>query len=634
MAASRAPLQPLGGRRPPPPRVGLPLFALAVAVWAVLVLRFGLPPPLINLLLVPIGLAVVGWPPAAVRALVLLLATGAFGVCLATPSVPAETMARIAFQLLAFAAALEVAMRLLQQRDAAVQELRAREERYRLLVETADVIPWERELPSRRFRYVGPQAERLLGYPLERWYEPDFWEGRLHPEDRERAVASGRLASERGEDHAFEYRMLAADGRVVWLREVVSVVRAADRLVGQRGVMVDVSEPRRLELALQQAQRLESLGVLAGGIAHEFNNLLTGILGNASLLEDALAGDGRARELASEIERSAQRAAELTRQMQAFAGQGALAARVRDLSEIAADTLARFSPDLPPRIEVVFERCAQPLPIRADRDQLQQLILNLARNAAEAIGPAGGRIWLRTARAGAERRPLAHALTAPLPGDGASAEIEIEDDGPGMDEATLARCFDPFFSTRAPGRGLGLPAVLGTVRSHGGSLQLETEPGSGLRICVRLPLAEGAPAADDARHTARAPSALRPRVLLVDDEDSVRQLAARVLERHGYEVEQFRDGKRALERLDTSPGFDAIVLDMTMPGLSGSEVLRSLRERWPALPVLLISGFSKQGFDPALFADPALAFLDKPFSAAELARHLEALLASVGTAGG
>ena len=399
---------------------------------------------------------------------------------------------------------------------------------------------------------------------------------------------------------------------------------------------VDVSErfaardrERQLEAQVQHGQKLESLGVLAGGIAHDFNNLLVGILGNADLArrrEDA----SPTRAYLDDIVHAAQRAAELCRQMLAYAGQAQPELSSVDLTGLARDTV-ELLPMVSGRALLTCELAPNLPPTRADATQLRQVVMNLLTNAAEATlggGPANERkIVLRSGEMECDARYLVECSADESTKPGRYVYVEVEDTGCGMEPEARSRMFDPFFSTKQGGSGLGLSAVLGIVRRHDGAIHVTTRPQHGTTIRVVLPVAPRAveaPVEGDTHCAPLSPAA----ILVVDDEPTVRQVARRILEAHGHRVTVAEDGVHALEVYAAHKGaFDAVLLDVSMPRLGGLEVLADLREQNPRLPIVLASGFAENE-EASRSNDAITTFIGKPYDIRSL---LEALHRVAGT---
>ncbi len=372
-------------------------------------------------------------------------------------------------------------------------------------------------------------------------------------------------------------------------------------------------ERRRLEAGVQQAQKLESLGLLAGGIAHDFNNILTAIVGGASMALTELPAGSSARGDLEQVIAAAERAAKLTRQMLAYAGRASFAVETFDLNVVIREMAELIAVSVPKQVRLVHDPAAPLPPIRGDRTQVSQIVLNLITNAAEATAARGGTVTIATRpreRAGLD---LA-AFRFPPAGDApAFVELTVRDDGVGMPDDTQERIFDPFFSTKGSGRGLGLAAVLGIVKRSGGTLRVTSAPGAGTAMSVLFPAAAAAaPAAREDRR-AGAPARATGTVLLVDDEESLRRTTRRLLERAGYAVIEARDGLEAVERFrEDAARISAIILDVTMPVMGGAEAFGRIREIAPAVPVVVSSGYDEQD-TASTFTGPNVEFLQKPY---------------------
>ncbi len=388
---------------------------------------------------------------------------------------------------------------------------------------------------------------------------------------------------------------------------------------GYLEIVTDITEKRRIEEQLRHTQKLESLGVLAGGVAHDFNNLLTGMLGNASLALDTLPENHPNRILLEEVTRAAERAADLTRQLLAYAGKGRFVLRVLDLSELVREIGGLVQASIPKQVQLRLQ-LADDLPgIEADPGQIQQIVMNLVINGAEAIGEEGGMVLVRT---GVQQVDEQYIDTVAPSGEtlkpGEYVSLEVHDTGCGMSEETLGKIFDPFFTTKFAGRGLGLSAVQGIVRAHQGALKVYSKPGSGttFKVLFRSAGAPVAPQPAPEHADLRGSGA----VLVVDDESIVRETVRHTLERYGYDVLVAKEGAEAIEifrqRRDT---IRVVLLDLTMPGMSGEQTLRELQRLQPGVKVLLSSGYNEV---EALhrFAGKGLAgFIQKPYTAAALA---------------
>jgi len=422
------------------------------------------------------------------------------------------------------------------------------------------------------------------------------------------------------------------EGELIQTRRDGARIRVASRwalLRGARGeprgyfeINTDVTEKRRIEEQLQHTQKLESLGVLAGGVAHDFNNLLTGILGNTSLALDRTPQYDPNYPLLEEAITAAERAADLTRQLLAYAGKGRFVTRTIDLSDLVREISGLVQTSVPKGVSLCLQLADQLPGVDADPGQLQQIVMNLVINGAEAVGTEGGTVMVST---GVQQVDEPYIATISPLRPGRYVSLEVHDTGSGMDEATLARIFDPFFTTKFAGRGLGLAAVSGIVRAHKGGLKVDSKPGQGTTFKVLLPASvnpiPGSVPAFSGDLTGTGA------VLVVDDEETVRRTAQHTLERYGYQVTTAGDGVVAVEMFSRNPeGFALVLLDLTMPVISGEETLRRLQVADPNVRVLLTSGYNE---DEAVerFAGRGLAgFIQKPYTAAALAERVKEAL--------
>ncbi len=509
----------------------------------------------------------------------------------------------------------------------------ASEQRFRALIENSlDAIALVS--PEGRLLYGSPSIARMLGYPVESLLGRLAFE-LVHPDDlpEKFALAAHLLAAPGNHTHQV-VRFRHQNGEWRWLEvqetnllhdPAVGALVANFRDVGERKHAEE--ERARLERQFQESQRLEGLGVLAGGIAHGFNNLLTAILGSASLIDMGLPSPSPLRAHVQQIEQASERAAELCQQMLAYAGKGLFFVRPADLSAVVQDTATLLRVSLPRKTTLEFRLAPGLAPVLADLTPLRQVLVNLILNAAEAIGDREGRITLSTRQVflGPEKAALA-GTGAELP-DGDCVVLEVRDTGVGMDEATRRRVFEPFFSTKFTGRGLGLAAVLGIVRGHKGVVQVESAPGQGSTFRLIFPAAVAAAHVLVAQPATPGDRRARGTVLVVEDEPAVRALVAGILEEQGLEVVQAADGLEALDGLPHyPPDLCVVLLDLTMPRLGAAEVLRELRQSRPQLPVVLMSGYSEHELGERFAGEKLAGFLQKPFTRAELVEKVRSAL--------
>jgi PAS domain S-box-containing protein len=447
--------------------------------------------------------------------------------------------------------------------------------------------------------------------------------------------AAFQAALEEGRSFDLELELLTADHRPIWVRTIGRVEKNTRRVLRVYGSFQDITarkkeeeERQKLQQKMLEAQKLESLGVLAGGIAHDFNNLLTVIMGNASLAKES---PSMAAESLQQIETATHRAADLCRQMLAYAGRSRSTLENIDLNRIVTDTIHLLRLSIGKNAALDFALAPLPLAVEADVSQIRQVIMNLVINASEAFDDGGGRIRVSTSKTPVTSGELREArLGQDLP-PGTYVSVEVSDDGCGMSGETMTRIFDPFFTTKFSGRGLGLAAVLGIVRTHRGAFFVKSTLGRGSTFRMLLPPSNRsltpAPADGTLNHEANPTPATPSIFLVVDDEPSVRKLASNILEHEGHTVAQASDGYEALALALAHGGrFTAILLDLTMPGLDGPTTLRELRQMKLAIPVLIMSGYSEIDARKRFADDPLIAFLPKPFTGEILLNNLHALL--------
>ena len=394
----------------------------------------------------------------------------------------------------------------------------------------------------------------------------------------------------------------------------------------------DVTERKQAEAKerehqeqLRESARLESLGVMAGGVAHDFNNLLTGILGNASLLAETTQDADRP--VAREIVLAAERAADLTRQMLAFSGKGHFVIDVVNLNALVLQNLTLLRASLSRSVSVELELNREACLVEADRAQIQQVIMNLLINASEAIGERPGEVAIRTTiaeLAGSRFSPHMQVVIPP----GRYAVLEVRDNGSGMASDTVKRIFDPFFTTKFTGRGLGLAAALGIVKGHCGDVEVISTPGLGTTFRIFLPasvrgsLAQKGP---DSEATLRASGQT---VLVVDDELTVRNTATTALEHRGFRVLVATNGAEALEVLRSEPSISVVLLDLTMPVMTGEQAIPLIKAMRPSLPIILSSGFGETEISNRFASSGIADFLQKPYSLAGIVSKVMHVLQS------
>ncbi len=513
--------------------------------------------------------------------------------------------------------------------------LRESEQRYRLVMEQTGQLIYDLDVETQRVRWFGTAAaEQILGCTAEEFSRLgiDGWRSLLHPEDREAAIARLEHSLHTGEPCQAEYRLRHRDGSYHLVDERGAVLRRPDGVVYRMvGRMTDITERRRVELERQQldkklleTQKLESLGVLAGGIAHDFNNLLTGVLGNAGLARIDLPADSTARRQIAQIEHAAQRAADLCKQMLAYSGKGRFVVQTLDLNELVEESLALLSVSISKKATLRFEAAPDLPPVSADATQLRQVVMNLVINASEALEGAAGQITVTTGKLAVDPAYLA---TAQFTGDlrpGPAVFLAVTDTGTGMSRETIARIFDPFFTTKFTGRGLGLAAVLGIIRGHKGAIKVDSEPGSGTTFRLLFPAAKGLAqpiAPPTAPHSEWKGTG---RVLVIDDEEAVREVTLSILRALGFEADAAHDGIEGIEKFEAGPGrYAAVLLDLTMPRIDGEETFLQLRKLQPDLKVILMSGYNRVDAINRFIGKGLAGFVQKPFQVETLAAELQ-----------
>ena len=430
-----------------------------------------------------------------------------------------------------------------------------------------------------------------------------------------------------------ELSQIARDDRRLFVHSRQALIRGRDGLPDRIiGIFVEITERKQNEERLRQAQKLESIGLLAGGIAHDFNNLLTVIIGNADLVLHKYPSIDEIQHIIS----ASERAAELTSQLLAYAGMGHFVTTTFNLSDLVSGSRQLVSASIPKTAELVFHLSEEELPIEADPSQIEQVLMNLVINAGEAMPPhTDGRIEIATSICDVALEAVRAHAPAFDARPGQFVCLEVADNGAGMDEATLARIFDPFFSTKFTGRGLGLAAVQGIVRSCGGFIEVQSSSGVGSKFRVFLPAAGRKPAA--VIPASGRPGALRRRdlrhaaILVVDDEEMVRQLACVALQRQGYEVLEAKDGKDAIGVLARAGPLPSLVLlDLTMPRIGGEELVPILNRDYPGLNIIVTSGYAEENVRPVFPPGAVAGFLQKPYTAAALTEKVEKTLDSGG----
>jgi PAS domain S-box-containing protein len=517
-----------------------------------------------------------------------------------------------------------------------IDELRALREsewRYRQITAASRDLVTETDSKG-RFVYVNAAALEVTGRPPEAMVGTSAV-SHLHPDDVSEYLATLRRGWEKGTVvHVPPHRIRHADGSWVWVEATGVTYRTP---AGERriiGVARDISariraerEHHELERRMRQTQKLEGLGVMAGGIAHDFNNLLTPILGDASLALRDMPEDSPHRDALQKIQQAALRAAALTAQMLTYAGKQEVTIERLDLSQAVAELAPLLESATSRAVPVRFELEPDLPRVSADRTQLGQILINLALNAAEAMGDSGDPITLRTGSLHADRALLDDSELGSELSEGEYAYLEVSDTGTGMSPETRARIFDPFFTTKFTGRGLGLASVLGIVRRHRGTIAIRTGPDQGTRFRVLLPRATVVPTTRSAPLARPAEWRACGTVLVIDDDEGVRSLVSETLSRIGVDVMMACNGLEGVALFRShADEIDGVLLDHTMPGLTGERAFAEIRRIRSDVRIVMVSGYSQERATERLEDAGLVGFLQKPFLPESLVDMVRKLL--------
>ncbi len=475
---------------------------------------------------------------------------------------------------------------------------------------------------------------RVLGYTKEELLGREIFD-LYHPSSLEDAKRVFRVFVEMGELRDVELQLQRKDGTKIDVNLNASAVRDEQgKILYSRSVWRDVSERKRaererrsLEAQIQSVQKLESLGVLAGGIAHDFNNLLMGVLGNASLALRELSPAAPARKTIQQVKIAAKRAAELCDQMLAYSGRGRFVVEPINLSQIVEEVVELLIASVSKKIVLQYD-LADDLPaVQGDATQIRQIIMNLITNASEASGSGSGAIQVATGTTHCDRSYLDAVSLHESLAEGDYVYLEVSDTGCGMDAETRRKLFDPFFTTKFSGRGLGLAAVLGILRGHKGAADVQSEPGRGTRFRILLPALAGLEPISREESVQPGYQPRGARVLVVDDQEMVRNVATAMLEAEGFAVVTATEGREAIEILSSgSEEIECVILDLTMPQMDGRETFEELRRIQKDVRVILSSGYDEQDITARFPGDRPEGFLKKPYDSEQLVAKLREVL--------
>ncbi|HKP94507.1 MAG TPA: PAS domain-containing protein [Fibrobacteria bacterium] len=529
----------------------------------------------------------------------------------------------------------------------AEEELRLSQDRFRVALESGCDLLYECDMVTGVRRWFGP-VDELLGFGRDEFERTQAaWETALHPEDRDRVLEVRRRHLDGSSPFQVEYRIRRRDGEAMhWLDRGKAMRDRDGSPVLWIGFVTDMTERRRAEEMIRKSeerrrasQRLEVIGRLAGGIAHDFNNLLTAVNGYGELVLAQLEDGSDLAPHVKEILRAGERAATLTRQLLAFSRRQVLAPKVLDLNALIRDLRKMLGEFIGPSIEIRFHPGAQVSRIKADPAQVEQVIVNLALNAKDAM-PQGG--WLLITTEEAELRPgdaLADAAEGELR-PGRYVLLSVRDSGVGMDEETKSHLFEPFYTTKGRAQGLGLSAVYGIVKQSGGHITVTSDRGEGAALRLYWPRFDGALPRFDGAQAETGPEGLlveapgyggygpgAPLVLIAEDEDSQRALVRGILESRGYAVLVAGSGQEALDLAHQAGApIDLLLADVVMPGMGGLELARTLQDLLPGVKVLFMSGFTDHQHVREGILECNRDFIGKPFSHEDLLAKVQAVL--------
>jgi len=522
------------------------------------------------------------------------------------------------------------------ERVEAAQALQESRDRLEFLLHSAPVVLYSRKAEKPwSLNFVSQNIRQHLGYDEQELLQDcDVWAQRLHEEDR--AQLSGALESlcEKGRSK-LEYRVRTELGSYRWLCDEMVLIRSekddADEIVGYWSDItgrIEAEQDRvRLQTQLEHSQRLDSLGVLAGGIAHDFNNILAAIMGNASLAEFELQSSPQnARKYIDRVVLSSEKAAELCRQMLAYSGKGSFDIKPVNLTQMVEETHRLLEVSIPKQVSLVFDLDRSLPSVDADATQMQQIIMNLVINAADAIGEKKGLIRIETGCIQADTSCLSNTYLDHDLSEGRCVYLDVADTGCGMDEQTLTNIFEPFFTTKFAGRGLGMSAVLGIIRSHHGAIKVDSTVGKGTTFRLLLPAHSGEVTAavekkDDSQ------SRCSGTVLLVDDDEDVCISIAVILKSMGYDVLTASDGMKAVEVYRKHGSEITVVLmDMAMPNLDGKACYAELKKINHNVKVILSSGYSEASAGE--WSAGLCGFIQKPYRPEALKSMLQQAMSS------
>jgi signal transduction histidine kinase/CheY-like chemotaxis protein len=434
-----------------------------------------------------------------------------------------------------------------------------------------------------------------------------------------------------------EYRLKLPDGNYKWFlsRGKISEYNKHGKPVRVSGSVTDITELKeseekrlKLEQKMQQAQKLESLGILAGGIAHDFNNLLMGVIGNTDIMLYELPENSSLKNKLLDIKKAAKRASELTNQMLAYSGRGSFIVEPININELVQEMSSFLESSISKKVDLIYVFHKNLPPVKGDATQIRQVVMNLIVNASESIGNESGKIQVITDIAEIDKSLIDNLAVNNGIEPGRYLSLEITDTGCGIEETKMKLIFDPFYTTKFTGRGLGLAAVLGIIRSHKGALNLKSKINEGTTFKLFLPISDSDKKAEPApADSSTSVNGEKLNILVIDDEDYIRKLTTRMLKIAGHTSFTAGDGKAGIEIFrNTNKELSCVILDLTMPDIDGEDVLKELKKINPLVPVVISSGYSPDDITKRFRDNEIAGFLQKPYQLSEL---LEAVAKSI-----
>ena len=513
------------------------------------------------------------------------------------------------------------------ERKRAEEALEESEERFRTFADFT--YDWESWIgPDQKYIYVSPSCERTTGYSAEEFFEnPGLFMELVHPDDRESVSMHLRSHMEDTEAQHSDFRIIVRDGDILWISHNCQPVYDRDgKWIGRRTSNRDITDRIRLEAQLRQAQKMEAVGRLAGGVAHDFNNLLMTIMGYADLMLMDLAKDDPFREKLEQIGQGGKRAAALTRQLLAFSRRQILQPVVLDLNALITGFVKMLERLIGEDVELETVLASGLRRVEADPGQMEQVIMNLVINARDAM-PGGGKLTIETVNVDLDEDYTKEHDVSLQPGP--YVMLGVSDTGTGMDEETRSLIFEPFFTTKEVGKGtgLGLATVYGIVKQSGGYIWVYSEPGQGTTFKVYLPAVEGEALSREKEQTSYHDLTGSETILIVEDDDKVRNLACEILEPQGYSIIEAQNGIEAL-RVSEEHGdqIHLMIADVVMPKMGGRELAEHLRPLRPDMKVIYMSGYTDNAILRHGVLSPGIEFLQKPISAEALKRKVREVL--------